>query len=82
MPRTIIQYSVLRRAACLALLTLAITPAVLAQSLTLHEAVRRATAQAPRLEAQDAAITAAREDGARAGALPDPMLVSASTTCQ
>jgi outer membrane protein TolC len=45
-----------------------------AQSLTLSEAVRRAASHAPRLEAQDAAITAAQEDAARAAALPDPML--------
>lgn len=45
-----------------------------AQSLTLPEAVKRAARQAPRLEAQDAAITAAQEDAARAAALPDPML--------
>jgi outer membrane protein TolC len=57
---------------CLALLALA-TPTH-AQTLGLDEAVRRAGEQAPRLEAQDAAIAAAQADVVRAGALPDPML--------
>jgi outer membrane protein TolC len=57
------------------LLALAVAASAHAQSLTLSEAVRRASAQAPRLEARDAAIDAAREDAARAGRMPDPMLV-------
>ena len=58
----------------LALLALILSPPLRAQSLSLDEAVRRAGDQAPRLQAQDAAIEAAREDASRAGALPDPML--------
>jgi outer membrane protein TolC len=44
-------------------------------SLTLAEAVRQAGVQAPRLEAQDAAVAAAEAEASRAGALPDPMLM-------
>ena len=43
--------------------------------VTLTEAVRLASAQAPRLEAQDAAVAAAEAEASRAGALPDPMLM-------
>jgi outer membrane protein, heavy metal efflux system len=43
--------------------------------LTLADAVRVAGAQAPRVQAQDAAIAAAEADATRAGALPDPMLM-------
>lgn len=42
--------------------------------ISLQDAVRLATARAPLLEARRAGVTAAREDAARAGALPDPML--------
>jgi outer membrane protein TolC len=42
--------------------------------LTLQEATRIAVGRAPMLEARRAGITAAREERARAGALPDPML--------
>lgn len=42
--------------------------------LTLDEAISIALARAPLLEARQAGITAAREEAARAGALPDPML--------
>jgi outer membrane protein TolC len=37
--------------------------------------VRAASSQAPRLQAQDAAVAAAEADASRAGALPDPMLM-------
>lgn len=43
-------------------------------SLSLDEAIRIALARAPLLEADRASVVAAREDAARAGALPDPML--------
>jgi outer membrane protein TolC len=43
-------------------------------ALTLDEAMRIALARAPLLEARQAGVTAAREEAARAGALPDPML--------
>jgi outer membrane protein, heavy metal efflux system len=41
----------------------------------LAEAVRRAGVQAPRIEAQDAAVAAAEAEASRAGSLPDPMLM-------
>ena len=44
-------------------------------TLALDEAVRIALAQAPALDARRAQVAAAREDHARAGALPDPMLM-------
>ncbi len=75
MLRRITSHSNLRGRAGVAMLALAFTSPILAQSLTLRETVRRAAEQAPRLEADDAAIAAAREGAARAGALPDPMLV-------
>jgi outer membrane protein TolC len=43
--------------------------------LTLADALRAASSQPPRLQAQDAAIAAAEAGAARAGALPDPMLM-------
>lgn len=42
--------------------------------LTLDEAMQRAPANAPRLDAQAARLEAARQDAARAGQLPDPVL--------
>ena len=42
--------------------------------LTLPEAVRLASERAPIIEARRAGVTAAQEEAARAGALPDPML--------
>jgi outer membrane protein, heavy metal efflux system len=44
-------------------------------ALSLPEAVRIATGRAPMLDARRAGLTSAREEAARAGALPDPMLV-------
>lgn len=44
-------------------------------TLSLDETVRMALEQAPALDARRAQAAAAREDHARAGALPDPMLV-------
>lgn len=44
-------------------------------ALTLEEATRLAAERAPMLDARRAGITAAQEESARAGALPDPMLV-------
>ena len=43
-------------------------------AMSLQEAIRLATVRAPLLEARRAGVTAAQEDAARAGALPDPML--------
>jgi outer membrane protein TolC len=61
--------------ACLWLAFL-LSPAVFASpaSLTLDEAIRIALARAPLIEADQAGVVAAREEAARAGALPDPML--------
>lgn len=42
--------------------------------LTLEQALRIAVARAPLIDASRAGVTAAREDAARADALPDPML--------
>jgi outer membrane protein TolC len=42
--------------------------------LSLQEAVRLATERAPMLDARRAGVSAAQEESARAGALPDPML--------
>jgi outer membrane protein TolC len=52
------------------------SPSVLASpaTLTLREAIRIALARAPLIEADQAGVLAAREEAARAGALPDPML--------
>lgn len=60
---------------CSILLALVVASSATAQSLTLGAAVRRAAETAPRLDAQTAAVTAAREDAARAAALPDPTLM-------
>lgn len=42
--------------------------------VTLQEALRRATQDAPSLQARRAGVDSAREESYRAGALPDPML--------
>jgi outer membrane protein TolC len=44
------------------------------RGISLQDAVRLAVDRAPMLEARHAGITAAQQDAARAGALPDPML--------
>jgi outer membrane protein TolC len=74
MPRRIPKFHLYARIASHALVALALASPVQSQTLSLGEAVSRAGEQAPRLQAQDAAIDAAREDAARAGSLPDPML--------
>jgi cobalt-zinc-cadmium efflux system outer membrane protein len=62
-------------AACLSTGLFAVPLASLATTpLTLQEATRLALDRAPVLEARRAGITAAQEESARAGALPDPML--------
>jgi outer membrane protein TolC len=43
-------------------------------ALTLEQAVDRATTRAPMLDARRAGVSAAEQEAARAGALPDPML--------
>lgn len=47
---------------------------VLAQPLSLEDALRAADAHSPRLAAQRHAVTALEQQGARAGELPDPKL--------
>src|SRR5690348_11591538 len=74
MPRRISKFHLYAKVASLILVALALASPVQSQTLSLGEAVRRAGDQAARLQAQDAAIEAAREDAARAGSLPDPML--------
>jgi outer membrane protein TolC len=44
------------------------------RGISLQDAVRMAVDRAPMLEARRAGLTAAQQDAARAGALPDPML--------
>jgi len=60
------------------LLVLALLPAAAfaeASALTLEEATQLAVDRAPLLAARSAGVAAAEQDAARAGALPDPMLV-------
>ncbi len=64
--------------ACLLALVLALLPvAASAQAnvLTLEDATQLAVDRAPVLAARSAGVAAAEQDAARAGALPDPMLV-------
>jgi len=68
-PRTLTQFVMILAAGW----SLAVHAA--AAPLTLDEAVRLAADGAPRLEAQAAAVAAAEAEAARAGALPDPMLM-------
>lgn len=70
-----------RRLGVLAGLTLFnVTPALVAAQqipdLTLDAATRQAVAQAPLLQARQERWTSAREEAGRAGALPDPQLVT------
>ncbi|WP_027484251.1 TolC family protein [Rhodanobacter sp. OR87] len=53
---------------------LATTACAIEPPLTLEVAVRQGLARAPQLEARTADTAAAREEGARAGRLPDPIL--------
>jgi outer membrane protein TolC len=57
--------------AALLLGALATTAGAIEPSLTLETAVRQGLARAPQLEARTADMAAAREEGARAGQLPD-----------
>ncbi|ODT90378.1 MAG: transporter [Rhodanobacter sp. SCN 67-45] len=60
--------------ASLLLGALATTARAIEPPLTLEAAVRQGLARAPQLEARTADTAAAREEGARAGQLPDPTL--------
>lgn len=62
------------RTLCMAVLAMPIAALAASHELTLAEAVRLATERAPMLDARRAGVSAAQEEAARAGALPDPML--------
>lgn len=65
---------VLIRTLSMAVLVTPLAALATSPSLTLREALRLASERAPMLEARRAGVTAAQEEAARAGALPDPML--------
>jgi outer membrane protein TolC len=69
---------VARRTACTLCLCLSLALTLPASSaireISLQDAVRMAVDRAPMLDARRAGVTAAQQDAARAGALPDPML--------
>ncbi|WP_159017253.1 TolC family protein [Cognatiluteimonas profundi] len=69
---------VARRTACTLCLCLSFTVSLpvsaTTREISLQDAVRLAVDQAPMLDARRAGVTAAQQDAARAGALPDPML--------
>ncbi len=65
---------VLVRTLCVAVLATPISAFAASDKLTLAETVRLATERAPMLDARRAGVSAAQEEAARAGALPDPML--------
>ena len=69
MPRSL-SIAILIAALCGASLARATEPPI-----TLAEAVRQAGLQAPRVQAQDFAVAGAEAEAARAGALPEPMLM-------
>ena len=62
------------RTLCVAVLATPFVALAASQALTLPEAVRLASERAPMLDARRAGVSAAQEEAARAGALPDPML--------
>lgn len=64
----------LSRTLCVAMLATPLVATAAPSELSLPEAVRLATERAPMLEARRAGVSSAREEAARAGALPDPML--------
>lgn len=59
---------------CAAALSAPLAALAALHPLTLPEAVRLASERAPMLAARHAGVSAAQEEAARAGALPDPML--------
>lgn len=65
----------LARFLVLALSLLPVATLAETSALTLDDATQLAVDRAPILAARDAGVAAARQDAARAGALPDPMLV-------
>jgi outer membrane protein TolC len=58
----------------LALPSIALAAPAAPAALTLEQAVDRATTRAPMLDARRAGVSAAEQEAARAGTLPDPML--------
>lgn len=62
------------RTLCVAVLVTPIAALAASHELTLPEAIRLASERAPMLDARRAGVSAAQEEAARAGALPDPML--------
>lgn len=62
------------RTLCVAVLVVPIAAFAAPPGVTLTEALRLASEHAPMLEARRAGVSAAQEEAARAGALPDPML--------
>lgn len=64
----------LTRFLCVVTLTAPFATAVAGDGLSLPEALRVASAHAPALDARQFGVVAAREEAARAGALPDPLL--------
>lgn len=64
----------LLRTLCVAILAAPLAAMAAPSGLTLPEALRLASERAPMLEARHAGVSAAQEEAARAGALPDPML--------
>lgn len=63
------------RTLCVAVLATPFAALAASHALTLPEAIRLATERAPMLDARRAGVSAAQEEAARAGALPDPMLM-------
>lgn len=59
---------------CVAVLATPIAAMAADRGLSLPEAIRLASERAPMLDARRAGVSAAQEEAARAGALPDPML--------
>ena len=62
------------RTLCVAVLATPFAALAASHELTLPEAIRLASERAPMLDARRAGVSAAQEEAARAGALPDPML--------
>ncbi len=76
-PDSVAARQIARAASTCALCLLFASPAVFAgsSSLTLEDATRLAVERAPMLDARNAGVSAAWEEAARAGALPDPTLM-------
>ena len=63
------------RTLCVAVLATPFAALAASHKLTLPEAIRLASERAPMLDARRSGVLAAQEEAARAGALPDPMLM-------